>query len=315
MLNDHTIKVFLRTNRVTGPFVRWLWRHYLTAVTESCPDVCRRIPKVSEAGKIFTEDHAQLGLTQYQVMHNGLKIKLNSYYDNLYTQIISDRKGHHEMEEELIFYEVLQSLPDEICFIEVGAYWGYYSMWAQKAKKATRNILLEPNVDHLKVAQENFVLNGLQGEFLQAGISSLSEPRQDRVIEGNVVRDLEMISIDDLMTRFEVDFAHVIHADTEGAEFHLLKGSLQSMQNERIGYLFLSTHSRKLHAQCLEFLEQNDFLIIASLSTDEGFGANGILIARAKKYNGIGPIELPKYEKRQNAMIIATYIWKKIQSM
>ena len=59
------------------------------------------IPKVVGAGEIFYDE-----AVPYQLMHNGVKIILNSYYDVQWlTDVIYALKGHHEPQEEKCFHE------------------------------------------------------------------------------------------------------------------------------------------------------------------------------------------------------------------
>ena len=57
---------------------------------------CDYIPKVPGAGEIFYDT-----TPAYQLMHNGVKIILKSYYDSQWlTDVIFGLKGHHEPQEE-----------------------------------------------------------------------------------------------------------------------------------------------------------------------------------------------------------------------
>src|SRR5271154_552011 len=77
------------------------WAKRIQRVKE-CPDN-EKIKCVSDAGVIFKG---------YQLMHNGLKIGLGSYYDYGNTRLIAENRGIHEPEEEYFFQEVLKEMPE-----------------------------------------------------------------------------------------------------------------------------------------------------------------------------------------------------------
>src|SRR4051794_33521430 len=197
-LNSQDFRTFLRTNPLTGSLVTWGFRHYVAAICESAPDDCSSIPKVADAGRIIEAGPGPSGENaSCQVMHNGVLVKKDSYYGSLNTDLISRFRGHHEPQEEKVYFEVLKSLPDKICVVEAGSYWGYYSMWARKEKREVRNILVEPVDRHMEVGKTNFALNRMDGEFIRAYVGERSKPPHARKLEGVNVRELERISIDD----------------------------------------------------------------------------------------------------------------------
>lgn len=95
------------------------------------------IPKVPRAGEIFFDENIR-----YQLMHNGIKIYLNGYYDAQWiTDVIYGLKGHHEPQEEKCFYEVLKYMPNNAIMIELGSYWAYYSLWFALQIPGAKNYL------------------------------------------------------------------------------------------------------------------------------------------------------------------------------
>ena len=91
------------------------WRLRMEKVMHSSDN--KKIVHVPGAGKI-NNDH--------QVMHNGLKITLGSYYDYGMTVLIRENKGVHEPEEEYAFQEILKSIPAGGCMLELGSFWAFY---------------------------------------------------------------------------------------------------------------------------------------------------------------------------------------------
>ena len=301
-------RAFLRT-RV--PPVARAYQKFLFAICTEAPNDCASIPKVKDAGALV---HAHDGGVAYQVMHNGIKVRLNSYYGDLNTDIISHLKGHHEPQEERVFYEVLNSLPQDICMIEAGSYWGYYSMWAQREKRRVRNILIEPVDDHARVGFDNFALNGMHAEFIRAYVGATSESPHTKKFENEAIADLERISIDDLMKRVDIEFAHIVHADIQGAEDDLLAGAIESVRASRIGYFFISTHGHDVHARCRAFLQEHEFRIVAEHSRSESFTTDGLIVARAREYPGLDSVSIQKSSNWKSGVAVLRHFVRSVRS-
>ena len=67
-------------------------------ITTSCDD-CAYIDKVKNAGEIFLKEKIP-----FQLMHNGIKVVLDGYHGRGIREIIFLLKGHHEPQEEKVFY-------------------------------------------------------------------------------------------------------------------------------------------------------------------------------------------------------------------
>lgn len=99
------------------------------AMTISCKDAMA-IPKVPNAGQIFLQ-----GNSEYQLMHNGVKVTKDGYCGPWMTEIITRLEGHHEPQEEFVFHLLLERMRKTLAgsrapvMIEIGSYWAYYSLW------------------------------------------------------------------------------------------------------------------------------------------------------------------------------------------
>src|SRR5687768_1776286 len=87
---------FFRDYKVS-PF----WEERIANVLNSTDNAF--IPRVANAGSITGGK---------QLMHNGLKIFLGSYYGPEYAKMLLLSRGVHEPQEERVFMEALKSLPD-----------------------------------------------------------------------------------------------------------------------------------------------------------------------------------------------------------
>ena len=243
------------------------------------------IPRVPDAGKI---------INGCQIMHNGLKV-LPGTYGN-YTRVLEVNRGVHEPQEERVFMEVLKDIPDGGIIVEFGSYWSFYAMWFYKEVKRARCYMIEPNHERLIAGKENFALNNMQGDFTCA-----------------MVGGKEGICVDTFIREKAIDFIHILHADIQGAELEMLQGAKSSICGERIKYFFISTHSQKLHYDCMHFLQSHSYIIIASADSDrETYCFDGVLVARLAKMPGIDCVEIaladwssPTYLDRMLAKIQA----------
>lgn len=74
-------------------------------MTASCRD-SDVIPKVKDAGQVVVENGTRL-----QMMHNGLRVLADGYCGPWMTELIERCRGHHEPQEEVVFYELLKHMP------------------------------------------------------------------------------------------------------------------------------------------------------------------------------------------------------------
>jgi len=198
------------------------WRKRLERVKESPAN--HKINHVQDAGKIKSD---------HQVMHNGLKITLGSYYDYGNTVLIRENKGVHEPEEEFAFQEVLKHIPKGGCMLELGSYWAYYSMWFAREVKNARCVMIEPDPHKMNFGKLNFKLNRLLGTFDLGFMNEIAD----------LSHSIPTYSVDYLVEKYDLRFIDILHSDIQGYELNMLKGAAQTLRAGKIGYVFISTHS------------------------------------------------------------------------
>lgn len=245
--------------------------------TISCRDT-DYIPKVDNAGGIFQENHYT-----YQLMHNGVKIAQDCYVGGWMTEIIKKLKGHHEPQEEKVFYEILKYIPNDASMMELGSYWSYYSLWFAKKVKNAKNYMVEPMKNNMEIGYKNFELNNCKGEFLNAYLGS--EYKQDSLFEdwdGNKY-SLPMVSIDYLINKkYSIPYLNILHSDIQGGELEMLKGCKESISQNKIGFLIISTHGDDIHKECLNLIQSDyKFKIIVEHKPSESYSVDGLVAAVA----------------------------------
>jgi hypothetical protein len=243
--------------------------------TVSCKD-CDYIPKVENAGQV---------INNCQIMHNGIKVVHGCYHGDWMSEIISRCKGHHEPQEEKAFYEVLKTIKEGATMIEIGSFWAYYSMWFNQQIPNAKNYMVDIDNYVLSVGARNFQLNNMHGYF---SIDSLPN-----------------FSIGKFMENNKIDYIDILHSDTQGWEYHLLQDCKPYL--ERIGYFIISTHADKhtpggghtprelLHEDCLQFLTDNNFIILCEHNMKESASHDGLIVAKNPNViNNLQKIELSK---------------------
>ncbi len=190
----------------------------------------------------------------YVYLHNGLQVAISgsySYYGE-FSLILAINRGVHEPLEEFVFQEVLNHLQTSPVMLELGAYWGHYSMWLQMTYPHSQVYLVEPDLNNLNVGKHNFEVNGFTGEFIQAFV-------------GN-----NQFEVDNFLAERGMEKIDILHCDIQGYEVEMLENCSNSLANKTIDYLFISTHSQQLHLETIERLENFDYRIEVSSDFDCG---------------------------------------------
>jgi len=216
----------------------------------------------------------------YIYLHNGLKVPLSgpdAYYGE-FSSILSINRGVHEPLEEFVFQETLKCLPDAPRMLELGAYWGHYSMWLKKSFSKAHVCLVEAEGVNLNAGKNNFKVNGLDGEFIQAFVG------------------LNQFEVDSYLAERGIAKINILHSDVQGYELEMLDGSSNALRDNKIDYLFVSTHSQKLHADVIErLLECNYRVEIVSDFDHETTSFDGFIFASsptvAPVFKGFKPMK------------------------
>ncbi len=219
-----------------------------------------------------------------QIMHNGIKINLGSYYGPEVARLLIENRGVHEPQEEYVFQEVLKLLSPNALMIELGSFWAFYSIWFAKRIPQALNFMIEPDDFNIISGRRNFRLNGLSGDFTQAFVSSKS------TANGKV----PTINIDEFVYKRRIEVVDILHSDIQGYELEMLKGSVKLLEKGLINYFFISTHSNKLHYNCIQFLENMNYKIVIEADLDNTFSEDGLIVAKKSDLKGLDNIRIDK---------------------
>jgi hypothetical protein len=185
-------------------------------------------------------------------LHNGLRVPVagpGAYYGP-FSQVLVLNRGVHEPLEEYVFQQVLERLPENPSMIELGAYWGHYSMWLKKQRPKGDVILVEPDLACLRAGQDNFARNGFKGEFIQAFVGA-GKFEVDAFFRNRKVKQLD-----------------ILHTDIQGFEVEMLQGARDVLAKRRVHYLFISTHSQAIHGTIVDGLGRLGYRVEISSDFD-----------------------------------------------
>ena len=215
-------------------------------------------------------------------LHNGIKVPIIgpfAYYSG-FSDILILNRGVHEPLEEFCFQTVLAKLvnkTDPPRMLELGAYWGHYSMWLKSNFPNSSVTLVEPDVVNLQAGQHNFSLNGLEGTFINSF-----------VCKGH-------FSVDAYMRKNGCSKLTILHADIQGFEVDMLQDCVETLDRGAVTYLFISTHTKKLHDACLEEINRHGYLLEVSSEPDRHTtSSDGFILAtvdeQSRVFNNFNPM-------------------------
>lgn len=247
------------------------WRDFLGRFREVVSDPNnQRIRRVPLAGFLLRDASTD---SPFVVMHNGLRVPLDSYYGE-FGRILVINRGVHEPQEEFIFSRVLEAVTPGESMVELGAYWAFYSAWLKSRHPASRVYMVEPEATHLECGRRTFALNGLEGRFILDGIRPGG------------------LRVGDLLRVEGIDRLGILHADIQGSEEHLLRSEEAFFAEHRARFVFVSTHSQQLHLDCRGILEGHGYRVIGSADFErETFCLDGVLVCAAPDVD-FEPIDL-----------------------
>lgn len=238
-----------------------------------CPDLAE-FHTVESAGKLI--DGAI-------VMHNGLKVLPGSYCGDAMTDLFGQTKGIHEPQEEKVFREVLRYIKPGASMLELGAWWGFYSMWFHSEIPNSSIYMIEPESSNLEFGKRNLTLNNMGATFYQAYIGSESSEKSGLV---------PTITIDDALLKFGIEHLSILHCDIQAHELAMLKGAMNSLKNRKIDYIFISSHGTNLHYECLDYLRKFDYEIIAHADMLDTYSYDGLIAARRNELDGCPAVKI-----------------------
>lgn len=253
-----------------------------TLMTISCAD-CAGISKVPDAGRIV---ETPSGLAQ--IMHNGIKVKAGGYHGDWMAHVIRALKGHHEPQEELAFHHLLNFVRHNSLFVELGAFWSYYSLWYLNEIPGSTALCVEPDPDNLAVGRHNSALNGMEARmhFHNACVGQTYAPSVDIVCESDgVTRAVECLDMASVLALAEGHEIEVLHMDVQGYELPFIQSMHDAIAQNKIRFVVTSTHhssisgSKTTHEDCCAALVELGATILCQHDVQQSYSGDGLIIA------------------------------------
>jgi FkbM family methyltransferase len=251
-------------------------------MTISCAD-CEAIPKVSDAGQI-----ADFEGDLVQIMHNGLKVKAGGYHGDWMAHVIRGLRGHHEPQEELLFYYILRYCRNSSLFIELGAFWCYYTMWYLRSVPHSSAICIEPDPGSLAVGRHNLALNRLsdRASFHQACVGGERLDTTDFHCESDgQTRSIPCVDMNAVLELGHGRPIEVLHMDVQGAELEFIQSMGQAAQERLVRFVVVSTHHKSIsgssdtHIDCLHALQKIGATVLAEHNVQQSYSGDGLIVA------------------------------------
>jgi hypothetical protein len=194
-------------------------------------------------------------------LHNGLIVVAKGYY-NSFSQVLITNGGVHEPAEERIFGYVLNFMRPGAVMVELGSYWAMYSVWFASRVPCARVFGVEADENNLRVGIRNAELNNVNVSFTLGMVNAAGFHLSD-FVKLNAFESIDLL-----------------HVDIQGSELEMLSDTANLLDERRIRYLFLATHTQTIHAAASKFLTDHNYRIIASADFDhETFCFDGVIIA------------------------------------
>jgi hypothetical protein len=245
------------------------------------------ISRVEDAGVVDEKGMVSL--------HNGNRVSYsgeNSYYNN-FSDILVINRGVHEPLEEFCFQELLKKIKiNDPVMLELGSYWAHYSMWFLQSKKWGVSYLVEPDSQKLQSGIFNFKTNGYSGNFINKSVGPIDPLHNE--INDKQTKDLDF-SVDSFFEEYGIKKLTILHSDIQGSEINMLSEAKKSLSSYSIDYLFISTHSQKIHNLCADILKSYGYIIEVSSDVDtQSTSLDGFILATSpdaeKIFNIFSPL-------------------------
>jgi len=277
-------------------------------ITSNCHD-SDYIPKCENAGNVIALSNGIM----VQLMFNGLKVVAGGYYGDWMQQIIQNLYGHHEPQEEKVFFEIVKAIKQikgseaPLAIMELGSFWSYYSLWFSVEFPKSKALLIEPDVNYLNVGVKNFELNGLKGFFVNEVVSKEDKNEIDFVQESDGKKiKVKVFDFDNTLKLNNLNSVDILMCDIQGHESYFFHQINRALKGGKVQIAIISTHHKSIsgswttHENLLKYLTEIGGHIIAEHSVSESFSGDGLIaVSFAHEYSYL-KVETSRARNNQN---------------
>jgi hypothetical protein len=230
---------------------------------------------VSDPLNLLIRRHPRAGEVEegFVWLHNGVRVHVSGphAYFGHFSDILVINRGVHEPLEEYVFQTLLERIGPAPAMLELGAYWGHYSMWLKAVRPDSRVVLVEADPDNLAAGRANFGANGMQGEFIQAFVGK------------------DGFGVDRFLSSRQPDRIDILHADIDNYEIEMLEGASAALAGRRVDYLFVSTHGDERHRSVLTILREAGYRVEVASDGSETTSYDGLVFASSPAVDPLFP--------------------------
>lgn len=168
--------------------------------------------------------------------------------------------GSYELSKQ---NSIATSLAEGNVFFDIGANVGFYTLLASSCVGPSGQVIaFEPLPSNFKYLERHIELNSLKNvQLIKAAVSDESGEGQFAEGPDNCMGKLsdagevevELVTLDQLITEGKVPTPGFLKIDVEGAEFAVLQGAKELLADSH-PTVFLATHGKSVHSQCLKLL-------------------------------------------------------------
>jgi len=162
-------------------------------------------------------------------------------------------------------------------------------MWFRREVQNASCYCLEPDLSNIQMGKDNFALN-FGGDAPRVHFDHAYVGAKDAIAPDKT----PVLSVDGILRRHRIERLAILHADTQGHELNVLLGATEALDQRRVDYIFLSTHTNELHRKCLAVLRKQHYVILADIDLLETYSFDGLIVARRRELAGPGPFDLSR---------------------
>lgn len=181
----------------------------------------------------------------------------------------------HEAEEEDIFVNLIQNMPLNGVYVNIGSAVGYYTLLARKLRSDIRIIAIEPLDIHRNYFNENINLNGFNAEqfqILDCAVSSAngevdffannygSMIRKKQSCPTGTCTTVPSRTLDSIAKEIDNNI-DLCQMDVQGTEVDVLESAANAINKRRIRSFLIGTHGDNIHSKCIDMLKESGFQV------------------------------------------------------
>jgi hypothetical protein len=133
-------------------------------------------------------------------------------------------------------------------------------------------------------------MNVMHGDFTRAYIGRRSSEGWSKAGLAGGSGMAGTVCLKDFVRSKGIEEVAILHCDIQGYEYEMLRGCGDMIRQRKIGFLFISTHSLKVHFQCRNHLARRGYSFLAEHIPKESYSDDGLLVACAL------PGDMPRIE-------------------